>query len=158
MEQEAIIRYVVDTFAGVDVVRPSDGVAAGDTFFVYDPDRDRGERWMPFATIVTRDYGDFDRSSNLDRPGVFRLNIGVGRETFRALFGQPPGRDAADRADADHDFAALDRLLPHPTYAAQSWVCVLNPGAESFERVKPLLAEAYELAAGRHARRGSSSG
>ena len=31
---------------------PTDGPGAGDTFFVYDPDRDRGEHWMPFATIV----------------------------------------------------------------------------------------------------------
>jgi hypothetical protein len=158
VEQDAIVRYVTDTLDGVDVVSPTDGPGAGDTFFVYDPDRDRGERWMPFATIVTRDYGDFDRASNLDRPGVFRLNVEVGRETYRQLFGQPPGRDAAAPAEAGHDFAALDRLMPHPVYAPQSWVCVLNPSAETFERVKPLLAEAHALAAGRHARRGKSPG
>jgi hypothetical protein len=155
MDQESIIRYVADTFAGVDVVRPADGPGAGDIFFVYDPDRDRGEQWMPFATIVTKDYGEFDRASNLDRPGVFRLNVGVGRETYRSLFGPRSGGDAAGPADAGHDFAALDRLLPHPVYAPQSWVCVLNPSAETFERVRPLLAEAYEQAAGRHARRRS---
>jgi hypothetical protein len=104
---------------------------------------------------VTKDYGEFDRASNLDRPGVFRLNVGVGRETYRSLFGPRSGGDAAGPADAGHDFAALDRLLPHPVYAPQSWVCVLNPSAETFERVRPLLAEAYEQAAGRHARRRS---
>ena len=28
----------------------------------------------------------------------------------------------------------------------QSWICVLNPSDETFERVKPLLREAYEMA------------
>src|SRR5262245_49761961 len=115
MDQDAIVRYVSATFAGVDVVTGTDGIAAGDTFFIYDPERNLEDRQrFPFATIVTKDYGDFDRASNLDRPGVFRLNIGVGRETFRSLFGQPGAA-----ADAGHDFAALDRLMPHPVYAAQ---------------------------------------
>ena len=26
---------------------------------------------FPFATIVTKDYGEFDCASNLNRPGVF---------------------------------------------------------------------------------------
>jgi hypothetical protein len=52
----------------------------------------------------------------------------------------------------DYDFAALDRLMPHPAYARQSWVCVLNPSTETFEAVKPLLAEAYSRVATRHAR------
>jgi hypothetical protein len=40
--------------------------------------------------------------------------------------------------------------MPHPVYAAQFYVCVLNPGAETFEAVKPLLAEAYSIAVRRH--------
>ncbi len=149
MDQAAIIEYVAETFSGVDVVRPTDGPGAGDTFFIYDPDRnlDVKQRW-PFATIVTKNYGDFDSSSNLDRPDVFRLNIGLSRDTFRALFGQPPGADATH--STEYDFAALDRLMPHPVYATQSWVCVLNPGPEAFEKVKPLLAEAYSRVASRH--------
>jgi hypothetical protein len=45
--------------------------------------------------------------------------------------------------------------MPHPVYAPQGWVCVLNPSAETFERVKPLLREAYEIAVARVARRGT---
>jgi hypothetical protein len=82
---------------------------------------------------------------------VFRLNIGVGRDTFRALFGHPPGEDST--GSAGYDFAALDRLMPHPAYAPQSWVCVLNPSPGTFDAVKPLLAEAHARAAARHARR-----
>ncbi len=46
--------------------------------------------------------------------------------------------------------------MPHPVYAPQSWVCVLNPSAETFEAVKPLLADAYASVAARHARRRST--
>ena len=81
---------------------------------------------------------------------MFRLNIGVSRDTFRALFGYAPGEEST--ASADYDFAALDRLMPHPVYAPQSFVCVLNPSLETFEAVKPLLADAYSIVATRHAR------
>jgi hypothetical protein len=152
VDQDAIIQYVTDTFAGVEVLRPTEGPGAGDTFFFYDPQRNIDPRHrLPFATIVTKDYGDFDNASNLNRPGVFRLNVGVSRDTFRRSFGSPPSEDST--AGSEHDFAALDRLMPHPVYARQSWVCVLNPVSQTFEAVKPLLAEAYSVVAARHASR-----
>ncbi len=148
MDQDAIIQYVADTFTGVNVLRPTDGPGAGDTFFIYDPDRNLDpKRQFPFATIVTHDYGDFDNTSHLDRPGVFRLNIGLSRDTFRLLFDPSKGAEGGDRTEPD--LAALDRLMPHPVYASQSWVCVLNPRPDTFEAVKPLLAEAYSNAARR---------
>jgi Family of unknown function (DUF6194) len=151
VNQDAIIQYVTDTFTGVEVARPTDGPGAGDTFLFYDPQHNLDpKRRLPFATIVTKDYGDFDNASNLDRPDVFRLNIGVSRGTFRALFGHLPSGDGD--TSTDYDFAALDRLMPHPAYARQSWVCVLNPSPETFEAVKPLLAEAYAIVATRLAR------
>lgn len=61
-------------------------VAWGDTFF-FAGREEANPHAFPFATIVTKDYGDFDNASNLNRPGVFRLNIGLSRETFRSLFG-----------------------------------------------------------------------
>ena len=152
MDQDDIIHYVVETFAYVEVMRPTDGPGAGDTFFYRSPQHDLDPtRELPFATIVTKDYGEFDNTSNLDRPGVFRLNIGVTRDTFRAVVGYPPDEFAT--RSADHDYAALDRLMPHPVYAPQSYVCVLNPSPATFEAVKPLLAEAYSRAAARHASR-----
>ena len=143
---------MTDTFAGIDLLRPADGPGAGDTFIYYDPRRDLDpSRRMPFATIVTKNYGEFDNTSQLDRPGVFRLNIGVSRDTFRALFGYAPGEP--DEPSAGYDYAALDQLMPHPVYAPQLWVCVLNPSAATFETVKPLLAEAHSLVANRYERR-----
>lgn len=152
MDQEAIIQYVGDTFEGIEILRPTDGPGAGDTFIFYDPQRDLDPAHrMPFATIVVKDYGDFDNTSQLNRPDVFRLNIGVSRDTFRTLVGHPPGDESAQ--SGEYDFAALDRLMPHPIYARQSWVCVLNPSPETFEAVKPLLAEAYSIVATRYANR-----
>ena len=95
---------------------------------------------------MTKDYGDFDKLSNLDRPGVYRLNIGLSKGKFEALFGPDPL--------AGQDFTALDRILPHPAYWKMHWACVLNPSAGTFESVKPLLADAYQLARGRHVRAG----
>jgi hypothetical protein len=150
MDQDAIIQYITDTFAGIDLLQPTDGPGAGDTFIYYDSQRDLDpKRRMPFATIVTKDYGDFDNTSNLNRLGVFRLNIGISRDTFRALFGSAPGE--ASPATTDYDFAALDHIMPHPVYAPQLFVCVLNPSPQTFDAVKPLLAEAYSIAAKRYA-------
>ncbi|HEU5327230.1 MAG TPA: DUF6194 family protein [Thermomicrobiales bacterium] len=152
VDQDAIIQYITETFTGVEVQRPTDGPGAGDTFFFYDPQRNIDPtRRLPFATIVTKDYGDFDNTSNLNRPDVFRLNIGVSRATFQSLFGHPAS--AASTQSGGYDFAALDRLLPHPVYAPQAFVCVLNPSAATFDQIKPLLAEAYSLVAARHASR-----
>ena len=142
MDESSIREYVRTTFKGVDTVIASrkngaPAMAWGDTFFIYDPDRDLPEtRRFPFATIVTQDYGEFDNASNLNRPGVFRLNVGVSKETFARLFG----------ADEQHDFTALDRLMPHPVYASNHFVGVLNPSDSTFEEIKPLLLEAYEIA------------
>jgi uncharacterized protein DUF6194 len=92
---------------------------------------------------VTKDYGDFDNLSNLNRDGVFRLNIGVSKKTFDSLF--PAG--------ADHDFTALDILMPHPVYGENHWVSVLNPSDPTFVELRPLLDEAYDIAAARVGRR-----
>jgi hypothetical protein len=153
MDQETLIQYITDTFTGIEVQRPSDGPGAGDTFIFYDPQHDTDpSRRLPFATIVTKDYQNFDTSSQLDRPHVFRLNIGVSRETFQTLFGHLPTEESAD-----YDFAALDRVMPHPAYGRQSWVCILNPTLETFETVKPLLAEAYVRAVGQYERKHTTS-
>jgi hypothetical protein len=136
MDEAAVTKYITETFGGVDVV-----VAPAGTFYFHDPGKDLPkDHRFPFATLVTSD--EYDQFSNLSRPGVFRLNVGVGKETFRSLFASPGG----------HDFTALDKIMPHPVYGKMYWACVLNPSAATFEAVKPLLAEAYEMAARKHAK------
>ena len=149
LDQDRIIRYLTDTFTGLELLRPTDGPGAGDTFVYYDPNHDLDlNRSFPFATIVTKDYGEFDSASRLDRPGVYRLNIGVSRDTFRARCGYAPGETPPE--GTVWDYAALDRVMPHPVYAPQGFVCVLNPSPRTFEAVKPLLAEACASAAQRY--------
>jgi hypothetical protein len=104
--------------------------AMGATFFSL-----TDEHWPNFATIVTTDEHDMGTPSNLSRDGVFRLNIGVGKDTFARLVGS--------MADPDH--AALDRVVPHPVYARQRWISILNPSRRTFDDVvKPLIAEAHD--------------
>jgi Family of unknown function (DUF6194) len=126
-------------------------VAWGDSFVSYDPTgTGEGMERQPFATLVTKDYPGFDVASDLDRAGVFRVNVNVGRETFEELFGYPPSA-AADHA-GDYDFTALDTVLPHPVYGGQGWVCVLNPGDRTAGQLELLLRRAHSLAAGRFQR------
>ncbi|MEO8084254.1 MAG: DUF6194 family protein [Ardenticatenales bacterium] len=139
MDEATITRYLTDTFDDVQL----HGIE-GWTFYFYGTDR-----MMPFATLGTQDDA-YDRASDLNRPSVFRLNIGVSKATYRSLFGpEAPIAGPDGVVQTGHDFTALDRIMPHPVYAPQSWLCVLNPSAATFEAVKPLLAEGYERAVGR---------
>lgn len=141
MEQETLAQYIVDTFDGVDVL-----TADGNSFFFYNPPgTSPPDHRFPFATIVANDL--YDQASNLDRPGVYRLNLGVSRQSFQGLFGdQPAPAGDAEPAVGAYGFAALDTILPHPVYGQQFWLCVLNPSPKTFETIKPFLAEAYDRA------------
>ncbi|GAA3754468.1 hypothetical protein GCM10022402_36410 [Salinactinospora qingdaonensis] len=91
MTEDDIISFAT-AMAGVVKITASadDGapeMAWGDSFFYYAPDGTPSRRQMPFATLVVSDYEGFDTASNLDRAGVFRLNIGVGRTVFHELLG-----------------------------------------------------------------------
>jgi predicted DNA-binding protein (MmcQ/YjbR family) len=136
MTEAEIAQYILDTFPGVETA-----TNFGYTFFFYGSDRK-----LPFATLASSD-NEHDRVSNLDRPDVFRLNIGVSKQTFQSLFG-------ADGVNLrNNDYTAFDRIMPHPHYAAQAFICVLNPTEATSERVRTLLGEAYELARVRSAKR-----
>jgi hypothetical protein len=149
---ESEITELARSLGGVEVTVASaengaPEVAWGDSFFFYDPEGNTPDNQrFPFATIVTGDYPGFDTASDLDRPGVFRLNVWVARTTFRGLFGDHPG-------PTDVDATALDRLMPHPIYGRQSWVSILNPSDASRPQVAALLADAHAGAVERHARR-----
>ncbi|HEX6351249.1 MAG TPA: DUF6194 family protein [Candidatus Dormibacteraeota bacterium] len=135
MTPEEITDWITATYP--DTVTAS---TMGATFFSLDE-----SHWPNFATIVTTDEHDLGEPSKLTRPGVFRLNIATNKQTFQRLVG--------GLENPDH--AALDQIIPHPVYAQQLWVSVLNPGRRTFEeQVKPLIAESYErLARARRRRR-----
>jgi hypothetical protein len=134
-DSEAIKRTILETYPETDLAE-----AMGASFFSLDPEK----HWPNFATIVTTDEHDEGAPSKLSRAGVFRLNLGVNRETFRRI---------ADDQPEPPDYAALDRLLPHPVYAKQLWISILNPSEATFrDVVLPLLAEAHDRVAATHAR------
>jgi len=133
-DPEAISRTIRETWPETDVV-----AALGAVFFSLDPEK----HWPNFATIVTTDEHDEGTPSNLSRPGVFRLNIGVSRATFQRVVG----------STTEPDYAAFDRLLPHPVYARQLWISILNPSDATFrDIVLPLLTEAHDRLAAQRAR------
>ena len=133
-DPEAITRMILETWPETDMVE-----ALGAKFFSLDPEK----HFPNFATIVTTDEHDEGAPSDLARPGVFRLNIGVGRETFEQLVGTVE----------EPDYAAFDRLLPHPVYARQLWISILNPSDATFRGVvMPLLTEAHDRLAAARAR------
>lgn len=145
MNETEMVRYMTNSFKGVDFV-----VDSGNHFFFYNPDPNvPPDHKFPFVTLVTND--SYDQASNLSRPDVFRLNIGVSKQTFRTLFGRTNTSDDEDAPENAYDFTALDTLMPHPVYGRMYWVSVLNPSPETFEsQVLPLLSEAYEMAVGKY--------
>jgi Family of unknown function (DUF6194) len=113
----------IDTFAAIERTE-----AYGYTMFFYGT-----LRMLPFATILEHDT-EYDSGSNLDARGAWRLNIGIEKATYKALV-------------LDPDPHALDRLQPHPHYAAQAWISIISPSQAMFtQTIAPLLVEAHALA------------
>ena len=137
MNETSVVDYMTTTFPEVETT-----MAYGYTFFFY-----RSDRLLPFATLISSNQ-EYDRISNLDRPGVFRLNIGVSRKTFQSLFSTEKSTEkSTGKVDvSNYDFTTLDVIMPHPEYAQQHFICVLSPSEATFERVGLLLAEAYDMA------------
>ena len=95
MTETEIIKYV-SGLSGVVTLTASEesgapAAAWGDTFFFYDPEGNLPENQrLPFTTLVIHDYAGWDTESNLDRDGIFRVNIAIGRSGFERLLGYPP--------------------------------------------------------------------
>ncbi|MET9342227.1 DUF6194 family protein [Nonomuraea sp. NPDC003804] len=153
MTENDIIDFVSGLPATVAITAGEDNgtpeAAWGDTFFFYAPEGTMPtDGRLPYATVVVKDYPGWDTASGLDRPGVFRLNIAVGRAAFEELIGYPPAAHADHHAGVD--YTATDRIIPHPLYAVQGWICVLNPGEATGGQAYTLLNEAHARAAKRY--------
>src|SRR3954466_6167485 len=103
-----------------------DLVGDGNHFFYYRPPDGQTDYRFPFATLMTNNIND--DASDLQGPGRVRLNIGIGRQDFEALFPDP---------DAPVDHWAVDTLMPHPQYGRQFWIGVINPSPETWTRIEP---------------------
>ena len=127
---DEMIRLIRDAFPDA-VVATIDSAA----FFSLDE-----THWPNFATVVWTDEHDEGTPSNLARPGVYRVNVGVDRPTFQGLVGGMTGPD----------YAAFDRFVPHPVYAKQRWISILNPSHETVRTtLLPLIVQGHDRLAGR---------
>ncbi|MBD5413861.1 MAG: hypothetical protein HDR52_05515 [Treponema sp.] len=147
MNPNDILNYCLDNLPDTVVVN-----SWGERGVFYNPNNTL-KRGIYVLTVKEKD-GDNDKSSNLNREGVYRISIGVRRNTFIYMFGSVPMRPAKGGVvDMPFDFAQIDKIVPHPVYAWMSWVCVLNPSDATFEQLKPLIQEAYEYAKEKYTRR-----
>lgn len=137
MDEARALAFLAETFpdANVDTFN-------GAWFYSCDP-----ERKYPFVTVITQD-DDWDRVSNLDRPGFYRVNVGVTKERFREIV------DPTDAVDPTTE----DRFFPHPTYGNQYWISIVNPSDASFRILEPLLRDAHDRAKGRAERKAERLG
>jgi Family of unknown function (DUF6194) len=137
-DRDALIRLIRETWPDAIVA-----TIEGAVFFSLDE-----RNWPNFATVVWTNDFDIGHPSDLSRPGVYRLNIGLGKESFQRLVG----------AVTEPDFAAFDRILPHPVYATQRWIAILNPSDTTVrDTLLPLLTEAHDRLAASRARKAGAS-
>jgi hypothetical protein len=102
------------------------------------------DHMLPFTTIANTD-NDYDSVSNLNREGIFRINIGVSRATFDSLIPKSTSEPI--------DYTTLNKILPHPDYAKQNFLCILNPTGDNIEKTKQLIQEAHTIATTRYQRK-----
>jgi len=99
-----------------------------------------------FCTLKEKN-GANDKASNLDRESIFRLSIGISKESYESLFGERPQRPSKGGIiNTQHDFTKIDTLMPHPIYGWMSWVQILNPSKSTFLHLFHLIAEAHSNA------------
>lgn len=89
MKPDEILRYCLENLEGSTLVE-----SWGEKGIFYNPGHVL-KRGVYILTVKEKD-GDNDKSSNLNRPGIFRVNLGVRKGTFLKLFGAVPKRPGAD--------------------------------------------------------------
>ena len=111
------------------------------------------KRGIYVLTIKEKD-GAHDKASMLDREHIYRINVGLRKETFIKLFGYlPKSPKAGEVVDMEFDFTTTNTIMPHPVYAWMGWICVLNPSNETFDDFKAMIQESYIFAKEKFAKR-----
>lgn len=142
-----VLTYTTSNYEGVIVDKNW-----GEKGLFYNPDG-KLPKGIYILTFKEKD-GPNDKASNINRPGVYRLNLGISKQTFSNMFGEIPKRPSAGKiVDTGHHFESLDEIMPHPVYGWMAWVSVLNPSKSTFEKLKPLIHEGIELAKIKYAKK-----
>lgn len=151
MQPNEIFQYCLENLEGTVL-----GKNWGERGIFYNPDNVL-KCGVYVLTIKEKD-GSNDKSSNCNREGVFRVNLGIKKNTFKEMFGFIPKRPSAGNiVDMDYNFTALDEIIPHPVYSWMAWISVLNPSKDTFEELKPLIQESYNYAKEKYKKRKVSS-
>jgi hypothetical protein len=104
LKSKDILNYCLEKFEGTVLVN-----SWGEKGVFYNPDNTL-KRGVYTVTVKEKD-GDNDKSSNLDRKGVFRVNLGLRKSTFEELFGFIPKRPPAGGiVEIDYNFQRSIRL------------------------------------------------
>ncbi|AZV58045.1 DUF6194 family protein [Clostridium sp. AWRP] len=139
MTIDEILQYCNNNLEGTTLIE-----SWGEKGIFYNPEKVL-KRGVYVLTIKEKD-GANDKSSELNRKNIFRVNLGLRKSTFKEMFGEIPKRPSAGGiVDMNYDFTILDTIIPHPVYAWIGWISVLSPSKDTFEKLKPLIQEAYEF-------------
>ena len=143
MQPKNIVENIVTEFDGV-IPKAS----WGETSLFYNPGQVL-PNGVYFCTIKEKN-GDNDKASGLDREGIYRLSIGISKESYESLFGTRPKRPSKGGIiDTGHDFTVPNVLMPHPIYGWMSWVQILSPSEDKFNEILGLIGEAHKNAVGK---------
>ena len=147
MQPNDILNYCIDNLPDTVLVN-----SWGKSGVFYNP-KNTLKCGIYVLTIKEKD-GDNDKSSDLNRENIYRVNIGIRKSSFINMFSSVPARPSKGGiVDMPYDFTQTDKILPHPVYAWMSWVCALNPSDITFERLKSLIQESYEYAKEKYSKR-----
>ncbi len=137
-------KKIIETItSNLDGVKPKS--SWGETSLFYNP-KNELPNGVYFCTIKEND-GENDKSSKLSRENIFRLSIGIPKETYHSLFGEKPTRpDKGGIVNTGHDFTQENVLMPHPIYAWMSWVSILSPSEKNFKEIYSLIEKAHNNA------------
>ena len=151
MEAENVVEYLLKNYEGI--VR---GKEWGETALFYNPGKALA-RGTYFVFIKENDTKN-DIVSDLNRKGVYRINMGVSKETFLSMFEKLPEKpQKGEIVKMGYDFQEFDKIMPHLSYGWAGWICILNPSKVTFEKkLKPLIDEAYVRAKSRFEKRTKS--
>lgn len=139
-----IVSALLKNYAGLKIIE-----AWGETSFFYNPDNSL-KRGIYFCTLKNKD-GENDKASHLYRADAFRMNFGLSKKTFTSIFNTIPKRPIKGGViEGDYNFQTYDILTPHPIYGWMAWVSIINPSETSFNNLKSLIDESYELCIQKH--------
>ena len=78
--------------------------------------------------------GDNDRASHINRGGIYRINLGISKESLRrSLVKYQHGLLLVVLYLQVTIFQELNQITPHPVYGWMSWIAVL------IQALRPLL-------------------